>query len=211
TVDYYLLEAGQQIGPLTRVQVLERLASGASQGSDLVWKTGLDDWTQIDSLDELNPARGGPPPPPPPPPPEQTTPSGSSEQEEKLSSILFGATFGILAHELGHALIGEFQIPSTGPEEDTADEFAAIIMSLFTTGDEFAQHPPGTQRVLLDMVQYSSLLWFHDAQKNAQAGQGIPWYDEHSSSETRFRNTLCMIYGSSPALYSDLAERVGFP
>ena len=31
-------------------------------------------------------------------------------------------------HEAGHALIGEFDLPAVGREEDVADQFAAIVI-----------------------------------------------------------------------------------
>jgi hypothetical protein len=132
-------------------------------------------------------------------------------EQRKQAAIMFGATLSILAHELGHALIGEFAIPSTGPEEDAADEFSALIMSAITADAELQQHSPEVQRFLTDMVIYSSLLWFYDAQVDTKTGQRPEWYDEHSSGETRFRNTLCMIYGSAPSRFKPLADRVGFP
>src|SRR5690606_38877602 len=80
-----------------------------------------------------------------------------------------------------------------------------------TSSDDFPSKPPEEQKFLQDVVSYATLLWYHDAQKMAAAGQRLPWYDEHSASETRFRNTLCIIYGSDPARYKPLADRVGLP
>lgn len=73
-VQYYVTEQGQQVGPLTLDQVRNRLATGATQGSDLAWKAGLGAWTRVDSLAELAPTPqpptlpvlpNGPPPVPP--------------------------------------------------------------------------------------------------------------------------------------------------
>src|SRR5690606_27280565 len=147
--------------------------------------------------------------PPPPPDDKEGAPDADTQVEtetqesEDLSSapphpsdaMVIGATMGVLFHELGHALIGEFGVPSTGPEEDTADEFSALLMSGMTSSDDFPSKPPEEQKFLQDVVSYATLLWYHDAQKMAAAGQRLPWYDEHSASETRFRNTLCIIYG----------------
>ena len=222
--EYYVAADGQQIGPLTLQQVLERIATGATTGDHLVWKRGLPDWTRVDGLAELAPALQRPqqPPPlppeadgPPPLPPETGGPPAGMEAptalQQKVGTMVFGAILGVLGHELGHALIGEFGLPSTGPEEDTADEFSALIMASLTGSEEFRNQAGDEQRLLREMVEYSSLLWFHDARRNAQLGQDLPWYDEHSDSDVRFRNTLCMIYGSAPGLYAGLADRAGFP
>ena len=216
--DYYLLENGQQAGPFSLQQVLKRIDQGALQAEDLIWKTGIADWVQAGTLPELVGDAPTPPNGPPPPPGPQsstddlptTGPAVSQEQLTK-SAILIGATLSILSHELGHAMIGEFGIPSTGAEEDTADQFAALIMSSITSDDQFADMAPEGRNFVTDMVRYSTLLWFYDAQKSAKTGLEIPWYDEHSASETRFRNTLCTIYGSAPAIFAPLADEVGLP
>ncbi len=147
--------------------------------------------------------------PAPPPGSGGNTGSMNDPSQTKVSAIMLGATLGILAHELGHALIGEFQIPSTGPEEDTADEFSALIMASTATGT--SELPAQQRQFITDMVGYSTLLWYYDALKAAETGQRLPWYDEHSASETRFRNTLCMVYGAAPDRFGFVADKTGLP
>lgn len=222
TAEYYVVQNGQQIGPVTREQIVEALTAGQIGPNDLVWKDGLPNWVAIGTLPELAPpTRNGPPPLPPtngPPPlpgpvsdggPGPPGPGQLTEAQRKISAIMLGSTLGILAHELGHALIGEFQLPATGAEEDTADEFSALIMASMlqdTTGMQ-----AGVPEFLREVIGYSTLLWFHDAVQSQRKGVSLPWYDEHAASETRFRNTLCMIYGSSPAQFAFLADRVELP
>lgn len=226
--DYYVGQNGQQIGPVTRQQILEALAAGQARPTDLVWKQGMPDWAPIQSLPEFAQASKGPPPLPPsqPGPPPLPTDGGPApgplsndntgpgqvpynSEHARISAIMLGSTLGIFGHELGHAMIGELQLPATGAEEDTADEFSALILSSIledTTGMS-----PDMVSYLTEVVSYSTLLWYHDAARSEQQGAKIPWYDEHSASETRFRNTLCMIYGSSPARFKALADRVQLP
>jgi len=218
---YYVGQGGQQFGPFTVEQIRQALAAGQVGPNDLVWKQGMANWAAIGTLPEFAQAPNGPPPlpadpngPPPLPNADAGAPPGpaggpSLQEQMKISSIMLGTTLGILAHELGHALIGEFQIPATGAEEDTADEFSALIMASMV--EDTQGMAPDMQQFLQMVIGHSTMLWFHDAQRAGQQGVALPWYDEHSASETRFRNTLCMIYGSSPEQFGFLADRVKLP
>src|SRR5690606_21166510 len=44
----------------------------------------------------------------------------------RIASVYYGLVRSIFAHEFGHALIGELQLPSTGPEEDAVDIYSAL-------------------------------------------------------------------------------------
>ena len=110
-----------------------------------------------------------------------------------------GVTMGVLFHELGHAMIGELALPATGPEEDAADEFSAVAMSMFA-GE--------TDRLLVNTATYSSLLWWHWAQKKEREGQHFAWHGEHAPDIRRFRNTFCILFGANPGGYNQLADRV---
>lgn len=223
---YYVGANGQQAGPVTRQQVLDALAIGQITPNDLIWKQGMPNWVPIHTLPEFAQATPLPPPLPengPPPLPgsgggtpgpigeQQTGPAGSplDTEQRKVAAIMLGSTFGIFAHELGHALIGELGIPATGSEEDTVDEFSALVLSAMlrdTTGMS-----PELVGYLTDVVSYSTLLWHHDSVRAQRQGLELPWYDEHSTGEARFRNTLCIIYGSSPTHFKALADRVQLP
>jgi hypothetical protein len=63
-------------------------------------------------------------------------------QREELAESILGSTLFTVSHELGHAIIGLFELPMLGPEEDAADTFAAI--ALLSVGSEF------THRAMLD-------------------------------------------------------------
>jgi hypothetical protein len=65
--------AGRE-GPMTREQLLGRVAAGELAPNVHVWWPGLQDWVTLDSQPEL--AGGGSPPPPPPPPPPGAAPAG---------------------------------------------------------------------------------------------------------------------------------------
>ena len=133
--------------------------------------------------------------------PHQSAGAESAEAavQERVAEVVVGVTLGVFLHEFAHAMIGELELPATGPEEDTADEFSALVMSMLTQ-DESDPHS-------LNAATYSSLLWYHLASENDRTGQRAPWHAEHAPDRRRFRHTFCLLYGSNPAVYQGLADR----
>jgi len=166
--------------------------------------------------DQASEAGEGEPPPaqkqPQSDPPPQASPKSEqlTEQERYVASVLIGTTFGVLFHELGHAMIGELKLPATGPEEDVADEFSAFILGSIFEDQELLEDPQEAQ-MLHDIVRYSALVWYYNGLKMEAEGTTEPWQDEHSPSLTRFRNAFCIIYGGNPERYDPLADKVDFP
>ena len=109
---------------------------------------------------------------------------------------------GVFFHEFAHAMIGELGLPATGSEEDTADQFSAYVMADMVRGE--------ANPFLIDIATYSVLHLFYSAQEQWRDGRSHPWQDEHAADIRRFRNSFCMLYGADPALYGNLAARVGF-
>lgn len=132
------------------------------------------------------------------------TDNGPMTPEQTIRmQMLLGTTLGVLFHELGHALIGETKLPATGPEEDVADGFSAFVMSAVANETE----DPSIADAMTGMVRYSALLWYYVSKAKKQAGYDHPWQDEHAPDIRRFRNVFCIIYGSNPARYEDMATR----
>src|SRR3954453_16695765 len=50
------------------------------------------------------------------------------QQRDQLIEFIIGNTLFTLTHELGHAVISEFQLPVIGREEDAADAFATLAL-----------------------------------------------------------------------------------
>src|ERR1700676_2962934 len=48
----------------------------------------------------------------------------SPQAKRQLVEFVVGNTLFVLAHEMGHALIGQMNMPVLGREEDAADSFA---------------------------------------------------------------------------------------
>lgn len=126
--------------------------------------------------------------------------------EARLIGAYLGITNGIFMHEFGHALIGELQVPSTGPEEDAVDIFSALRVvepTMFPSGDAIID------AIGREVAIYSVLPWYYSGMRNAGSGLDAPWQDEHTGDLKRFRNTFCVIYGGNPDLFGDIAGQVG--
>ena len=115
------------------------------------------------------------------------------DQQNLLSG---GALMFTLLHEAGHAVIGEFNIPAIGREEDAADQFATIA---------FVADPNGTQLLM------GPLWWFQLRSQQSKNFLGFDtrdakslYGDEHGVDEQRFYNISCLLYGSNPSAHQEV-------
>jgi hypothetical protein len=105
-----------------------------------------------------------------------------------LSDVLF-----TLYHELGHALIANFELPVTGREEDAVDGLSAVILD-----DTYEDG----QDIVLDNAD-----WFAAIAAADEDGHDFSDFaDEHSLNEQRYVTLLCLAYGSAPKDYADLID-----
>lgn len=104
--------------------------------------------------------------------------------EAEAVQFSVGAILFTLMHELGHALIGEMDIPVVGREEDAADEFATMI--LLDAGETGHQ------------VLSSTADWFNVL---ARSQKELAFWDEHSLDQQRLYNVLLLMYGENPQVY----------
>ena len=154
---------------------------------------------------------GGTPAPAPMPAPGGGTPAPApqpSQAQLYQNEVIEGTTLGIFFHEMGHALIGEMQLPATGPEEDVADEFSAIVMGALSQGGG-AQDGP-LRQAFANAGEYASLFWYYAGVQSMDSDLAQAWQDEHAPGLKRFRNSFCMLYGSDPQQHEALAQKVGF-
>lgn len=127
--------------------------------------------------------------------------------QARLIGVYLGLTNSIFFHEFGHALIGELQLPSTGPEEDAVDIYSALEVvdpTMYPSDDE------QTNAIGREVAIYSALQWYYSGKLAEEQGNETPWQDEHTPDLKRFRNVFCVMYGGNPAMFSDLAEQIGF-
>jgi hypothetical protein len=115
----------------------------------------------------------------------------------KVNRRVAGTTVFTFFHELGHTLIEELDLPVTGKEEDTVDEFSTILLS--ELGQEFA--------ALASAIQFG----LSGNQEMESVSQDLSFWDEHSLNYQRFYNIICLVYGKNPKEYDVLVENIGIP
>ncbi|MEP6903387.1 MAG: DUF4344 domain-containing metallopeptidase [Actinomycetota bacterium] len=106
---------------------------------------------------------------------------------EDADKKMFAAVRFAFLHEVGHALIYNYNLPVMGNEEDAADRCSSYI-NIEELGDE------GVKNVL------AAADAFHIESKQTSTTKRN-MADEHLLQEQRFYNSLCMIYGSNSAKY----------
>lgn len=94
----------------------------------------------------------------------------------------------VIAHEAGHAVLREFDLPLLGPEEDIAEDFATTFIYL-TIPDRAAQIIEARAR-----------------QHRADGDTPGP-FSEHRADAQRAGRMICLLYGFDPERFSDLADR----
>ena len=107
-------------------------------------------------------------------------------QGDYHDEVILAGHFTFL-HELGHALVDQYQLPIIVKEEDVVDSFATIL--LLQTGE--------TEAVIAGIEQFDI-----DAEEDEAFGE-LPFWGEHSLSIQRVFNVACLVYGSDPDEYAD--------
>jgi hypothetical protein len=122
-------------------------------------------------------------------------------QQQRVDRVEFviGNTLFVLLHEMGHAHIREMRLPVLGRAEDAADEFA--VLTLINRRSAFSH------RVLVDAAKG----WFLSDRRNRDIGEPIPFYDEHELNAQRAYRFVCLMVGSDPEMFRDLAREVKLP
>jgi Putative metallopeptidase len=124
-----------------------------------------------------------------------------SDSNPGLSDFQLGEQAGavnnfILAHEFGHALIANFNLPVLGKEEDAADSISTAL--LLTV--------PGGARYATDAASF----WadFSDRQTEPALAD---YADVHSLDLQRAFDILCWVAGSSKSSFEKVAELNALP
>jgi hypothetical protein len=102
----------------------------------------------------------------------------------------------ILVHEIGHALVDQWQLPVLGREEDAVDAFSTIFMTEFV---------PDGGRIALWAAELFDFLAGHGAKGQSVRLPLQAFADEHSLDEQRAFSIVCWVYGSNPKRYAGLA------
>lgn len=123
----------------------------------------------------------------------------SPHTRKQLVEFIVRNTLFAMAHEMGHGLINELNMPVLGREEDAADSFA--IVNALKMGSTFSE------RVLEEAAKGLVLSAKHDEKE----GNAPAFYDEHGLDPQRAYNIVCFMYGSNPAKFKQLANNARLP
>src|SRR5215218_3835392 len=88
----------------------------------------------------------------------------STEAKRQLVEFVLGNTLFVMAHEMGHGLINEMNLPVLGREEDAADSFA--IVTALNIGSGFSD------RVLIEATKG----WVFNAKSDKKEGEPLAFY-----------------------------------
>lgn len=95
-----------------------------------------------------------------------------------------------LLHEMGHAVIAQFNIPTLGKEEDAADNLAnVLLLEYLDEGDSI-------------VINAADMFALEDQDKDTF--EDADFWDEHSLDLQRYFTSLCHVYGSHPDDHDDL-------
>lgn len=115
-----------------------------------------------------------------------------TEKEMEARGDALNTLFFLVLHEMAHALIAELDIPTTGREEDAADDFAALTV-LQVGGSARAQ-------------AIAAAKWY--AIMGARNNQDLPFWDDHALDMQRFYSILGILYGGDPNRFNFVEQIV---
>jgi hypothetical protein len=100
-------------------------------------------------------------------------------------------------HETGHMVISLYDLPTTGREEDVADQLSAYI--LLAPGEDGKPDPDSMKAVKDFAREFDG----YSKQKGGEISEG-ELADVHSLDKTRMYNLECWVYGADPDSNGDL-------
>jgi len=125
---------------------------------------------------------------------QKSLPSDPPPANMTRSDLVLGQVFYVVAHEMGHAMFDQLNVPLFGRAEDAADGFATYMM--LKLGKKQA-------RRLIGGAAYS----YKDYIKNPKVTVPTTAFsDAHGAPMQRFYNLLCLAYGADRETYADLID-----
>ncbi|WP_346149228.1 DUF4344 domain-containing metallopeptidase [Nonomuraea recticatena] len=120
---------------------------------------------------------------------------------QEVGEHVVGALNGIYFHELGHALIDLYDLPTTGKEEDAVDQLSALVLITEAEDDK----------------DYGSIISTIEAwgrmSKETETGplEQDDFAGDHSLSGQRYYNVMCYLYGSNHNAFLPLVADGSLP
>ena len=122
-----------------------------------------------------------------------------SHKRKAMIEFVIGNLLFVSTHELGHGVLAEFELPNLGHDEDAADNFA--ILTALKVGDSFSDN------VLIEATGG----WYLADLRDKATGEKPAYYDSHGLNLQRGYQIICMMVGSHPERFKQLAERAQMP
>jgi len=110
--------------------------------------------------------------------------------QETLSQDTKDAMLHVLAHEIGHAVLREFDLPILGPEEDIADDFATLYV--------YQTLPDRAEAIVAAR-----------ARQNLADKERPGMFSEYRDDVQRAGRSVCLLYGQDPKRFEALAAQFG--
>lgn len=117
-----------------------------------------------------------------------------AQEEPYVSQRAMDALTHVVAHEIGHAVLREFDLPVIGPEEGIADDFATVYVHM--------TFPERAAAIVSARADFELA--------DAQGGQGEEGrFSEYRHAEQRAGRMVCVLYGLDPERHADLRDAYG--
>ncbi len=113
-----------------------------------------------------------------------------AQEKPALSERTTDALVHVIAHEIGHAFVREFDLPIFGPEEAIADDFATIY-------------------VYLTFPERAEAIVAARADQNLADNMETGPFSEYPDDDWRAGRSVCLLYGMDPQRYAHLRDRYG--
>ena len=121
------------------------------------------------------------------------------DKRKRLIEFVIGNLLFVSTHELGHGLLAEFELPNLAHDEDAADNFA--ILTTLKVGTDFSDN------VLIEAAKG----WYLADLRDQKTGEKPAYYDAHAMNLQRAYHIVCLMVGSDPEKYKELAGIAGMP
>ena len=110
---------------------------------------------------------------------------------ELVRDAAISAFSWVFLHEVGHVFSDVLGLPLTGLEEDAVDQFATVASTSLE----------------LPWLAYTGAILFRALAQNRGMPEVDDFWDEHALHEQRDSNTLCLLYGYDPFLFTFIPAR----
>jgi hypothetical protein len=124
----------------------------------------------------------------------------SAQKRQERVAFVAGNLLFVLGHELGHAVIAEFDLPVLGREEDTADVYA-ISKALAIVNNELSHRA----------LMRASTAWFMSARRARRDGEAPAYHEQHGLDQQRAYHIICLMVGSDPDKFKAFADEHRLP